>query len=281
MRAVLLAGLLVLAWPAVAAYAVDYGGGTPADSVERAQRQLTIVGIRLGANLQARVWVTVAARCGTGPATAPVTLNSDGTFAFRRTLRDRIPNGARRTTRIRMAGQIVGNAASGTVSARLSFRRHGRVTGKCSSGTRTWQARLSHPLGAPSPARPNAGYYGSTSQEGGRVWPITVKVSENGRRVSTAVFEYRHRCRSGNVYEFNNLTPGAPIAADGTFHLRERFTIHYAEGNERYRVSVDGQFQADGLTGTLSVRSVLKSRGGGRVLDRCTTGAHTSWAATF
>jgi hypothetical protein len=279
MRAVLLAGLLTLAWPA-AAQAVDYGGGTPADSVKRAQRQITIVGMRLGANLQARVWVTVAARCGTGPATGLVTLNSDGTFAFRKTVRERIPNGARRTTRIRMAGRVVGNAASGTVSAKLSFRRHGRVTGKCSSGSRTWQARMPAPLGAPSPARPNAGYYGFTSQEGGRVWPLVVKVAASGRRVSTAVFDYRHRCSSGKVFEFNNITPGAPIAADGTFHLRERFTIHYAEGNERYRVNVDGQFQADGLTGSLSVRSVLKSRGG-RVLDRCTTGAQTSFAATF
>ena len=280
MRAVVLAGLLLLAWPA-AAPAADYGGGTPADSVARAQRQITIVGIRLGANLQARVWVKVAARCGTGPATRPVTLNSDGTFAFRKTVRDRIGNGARRTTRIRMAGLVAGNVASGTVSARLSFRRHGRVTGKCSSGTRNWQARVPAPLGAPSPARPNAGYYGLSSQQGGRVWPIVVKVSASGRRVSTAVFEYRHRCRSGNVFDFDNLTPGGPIAADGTFHLRERFTIHYAEGNERYRVAVDGRFQADGLSGTLSVRSVLKSRRSGRVLDRCTTGAHTSWAATF
>ena len=277
MRAAGVAALLVLAWPATA-HAADYGGGTPADSVRRAQRQLTIVGLRTATTGQARVWVKIAARCGVGPATGPVTLNPDGTFAFRRTVRDRLGDGIRRTARIRMTGRVVGTAATGTAVARLSFRRHGRVTAKCSSGTRTWQARVAASLGAPAPARPNAGYYGFTSQQAGRVWPLVLKVDATGRRITTAAFDYRHRCSSGKTYELDNVTPGGAIAADGTFHLRERFTLHYAEGNERYRVAIDGRFATDGMTGSLSVRSVLRSRRG-RVLDRCTTG-QTTFAAT-
>jgi hypothetical protein len=277
-RALVVAGLLVLAWPATA-QAVDYGGGTPADSVRRAPRQVTLVGIRAGATGRLRVWVKVAARCGLGPARGPATLNPDGSFAFRRTVSDRLGNGVRRTARIRMTGRLGATSATGTAMARLTFRRHGRVTAKCSSGTRGWQARLARSLGAPAPARPNAGYYGFTSQQAGRVWPIALKVDATGRRVRTVGFDYRHRCSSGNVYELDNITPGGTIAADGTFHLSERFTLHYAEGNERYRVAIDGRFATDGMTGTLSVRSVLRSRRGGRVLDRCSTG-QTTFAAT-
>ena len=278
MRTLGLAALLVIAWPATA-HAVTYGGGTPADSVRRGQRQLTLVALRTSANGQARLRVKVAARCGLAPATGPVTVNSDGTFAFRRTVRDRLGNGVHRTARVRLAGRVGVTSANGTVSARLTFRNRGRVTGKCSSGTRGWQARVPAPLGAPSPARPDVGYYGVTSQEGGRPWPVVLKVDATGRRVATVSFEYRHRCRSGRVYELENMTPGAAIAADGSYHLSERFTLHYAEGNERYRVSVDGRFQADGVTGELKVVSVLRSRRTGRVIDRCTTGANTSFAA--
>ena len=149
MRAVGAGALLVLAWPATA-HAVTYGGGTPADSVASAQRQLTLVGLRTGANGQARVWVKVAARCGVASAAGPTTVNPDGTFAFRQTV-----SGVRRTTRIRMAGRVGATSATGTASAKLTLRRHGHVAAKCSSGTRGWQARDPAPLGAPSPGRAN------------------------------------------------------------------------------------------------------------------------------
>ena len=50
-----------------------------------------------------------------------------------------------------------------------------------------------------------------------------------------------------------------PIAADGTFSLRERFSRTFREGRERFLVKVDGQVTATGATGTLSVTSVLRS----------------------
>jgi hypothetical protein len=275
MRAIVAAAaVLVLAWPVASADASDYGGGTPTDSGRQAPRQLTMVGIRTNANGTARMWIKVAARCGIAPVTGPITLAPDGSFAFRVKGGGRLPNGVRRSVTVRATGKVVGATASGTASARLTFRRHGRVTARCRSGTRTWQARVAAPQPAAAPPTAGGGYYGFTSQGAGRPFPFVLKVSPDARRVRTAVFDYRMRCRR-NTYEFDNITPGAAVLADGSFHLSERFTQHYAEGNERYRVAVDGRFTTSGVSGTLVVTSVLRARGGGRVLDRCSTGATT------
>ena len=91
-----------------------------------------------------------------------------------------------------------------------------------------------------------------------------------GARVRVAAFDYRMRCRRGG-FEWENITPGGRVAADGTFSLRERFVRRWREGRERFRVKVDGQVASTGASGTLSVSSVLRSPGG-RVIDRCTTG---------
>ena len=271
--------LMAATWPVAGAQAADYGGGTPADSGKRSPRQLTMVGIRTAANGTARVWVKVAAPCGTAGLVEPVQLAANGAFAITATTRGRIPGGTRRTARFIMSGRVAGTAASGTVRARLTFRRHGRVTARCRSGTRTWQARVAAAQPTAAPPRANAGYYGFTSQGAGRPFPFVLSVSPNGRRVETASFDYRMRCKR-RWYEFDNITPGRAIAADGTFHLRERFTLHYLEGNERYRVAVDGRFTTSGVSGTLTVKSVLRRRGSGRVLDRCATGA-TTFAAVL
>jgi len=279
-RAVVVAVLLVAAWPA-SAQAARYGGGTPADSPEQAQRQLTLVGLRTTtADGTGTVWAKVAARCGVGALVQDVQLAADGAFAFRGTVENRFPGGVRRRARVVGSGRVVGSAASGTVRARLTLTRHGRVITRCRTGDRTWQARDPFSLGPPSPARPNTAYYGITTQTH-RAFPIVLKVDATGRRVTTVAFEYRHRCKNRDDVELDNITPGGPIAADGTFHLLERFTLHYAEGNERYRVAVDGRFATDGMGGILKVKSVLRSRRTGRVLDRCTTGAHTDFGANF
>lgn len=271
--------LMAATCPVVAAHAADYGGGTPTDSGKRSPRQLTMVGIRTAANGKAHVWVKVSARCGLAPVTMPVTINPDGSFVARVRASGGLGNGVRRISRIRMDGRVAGASASGTVSARLTYRRHGRVTAKCRTGTRTWQARVAVAQPTSAPARANAGYYGFTSQGKGRPFPFVLKVGPDGRRVRTAVFDYRMRCKK-RVYELDDLTPGGAVGADGTFHLRERFTLHYREGNERYRVAVDGRFTTSGVGGTLSVKSVFRQRGGGRVLDRCATGA-TTFAAVL
>ena len=274
MRAGLAVGIAALAWPA-AAGAADYAGGTPTDSLRADHRQLTFVGIRTAADGSARVAVKVATRCTVATAAPRVRLAADGTFAFAVTVRGRIREDrkVRQHTRIRVSGRIAGAAASGTARAVVRIRRGGRTVERCRSGTRTWQARAALPQPVAAAPRPRAGDPGLTSPAAGRPLAFVLRVDARGRRVRTAAFEYRQRCRRGR-FDWENITPGARIAADGTFRLRERFAFHWDEGRERYRVKVDGRFTTGGVNGTLSVSSVLRSPSG-RVLDRCRTGRQT------
>jgi hypothetical protein len=269
--------LVALAWPA-AAGATDYGGGTAPDSVARANRQLTLIAFRTFDDGSARVGVKVAAGCGLGRAGKAVRVAADGTFSFAATVRRRVPGspGVRQTSRISLSGRIAGAAASGTVTARLTFRRGGRVVERCNSGARPWQARAAAAEPVAAPPQPGGAYHGLTGQRS-RPYPLVLRVNANATRVATAVFEYRQRCRR-RPFEWENITPGARLRPDGTFSLRERFTFRWEEGRERYRVKVDGRFTPAGVNGTLSVSSVLRSRSG-RVLDRCRTGRVTFAAA--
>jgi hypothetical protein len=268
MRAVVLAGLLALAWPA-AAQAVDYGGGQAPPSAKRAHRDVALVTLRVPGNGRVTVRAAVAAPCGVGKIRRTLTPGADGSFRFAATVRTRTSTpGVRQTSRMTVAGRVAGSAASGTATAKVRFRRHGRIVARCSSGTDNWQARAAVAGTTPAPPRALGAYYGTTSQ-GPRA--IVVRTAGNARRVAAAVFQYRMTCRN-RVFDGENITPGGAIAADATFHLRERFALRFAEGNERYRVAVDGRFTATGVSGTLSVRSVFKRRGDGRVRDRCTTG---------
>jgi hypothetical protein len=263
MRA-LLAAAGLLALPA-AANATDYGGGTAPDSVARADRQLTLVGFRIADDGSGRVIVKVAAGCGVAKATHAIGLAADGTFTLETTARRRVGGGVRQISQIALSGQIVGPVGSGTVRARVTFRRGGRVVERCDSGARAWNVRAA---GATSP--PGAAFYGLTSQT---ARPFGIVLSVGGSRVRTAAFDYRMRCRRSG-FEWENITPGGRIAADGTFSLRERFTRNWQQGRERFLVKVDGQVAAISVKGTLSVTSVLRSPSG-RVLDRCTTGQRT------
>jgi hypothetical protein len=266
MRALAAGALLMLGFPA-AAGATDYGGGTAPDSVRRANDQLTLVGFRMADDGTGRAIVKVAAGCGVAKVTHDIGLAPDGSFAFEATRTRRVGSGVRQRSEVTMAGQIVGAFASGTVSARVTFLRGGRVLERCDSGTRDWNARAA---GAPGAGSPPGGYYGVTSQTG-RPFPFTLSLG--GTRVQVAAFDYRMRCRQGG-FEWENITPGGRLAADGTFSLRERFSRRWPDGRERFRVKVDGRFTPSGVSGTLSVSSILRSPGG-RVLDRCTTGRRT------
>ena len=241
--AVVLAAVLV--WPTPAS-AADYGGGRVPD---------TIVSLRTsGDSVVVRAYVT--AGCGSGPLRRRVPLAADGSFAVAATTRGRPRDDrrVRRASRFTLAGRVVGSTASGTARMRLTFRRGGRVVGRCATGERRWQA--------------GTGLKGLTSQTSGR--PRAFLLGVDGARVTTAVFEYRLRCRRF-AYEQINLTPGGPIAADGTFRLRERFTLRYSDARERFRVTVRGRLTPAGVGGRLSVTTVARSLSG-RVIDRCRTG---------
>ena len=241
--AVVLAALLL--WPASAS-AVDLGGGRVPD---------TVVSLRTsGDGVVVRAHLT--ARCGTGAVRRRVPLGADGSFSGTATTRGRPREDrrVRRVARFTLVGHVVGSSASGAVRMWLTFRRRGRVVGRCATGERDWQA--------------GTNLKGLTSQAGGR--PRAFLLGVGDARVTTAVFEYRLRCR-GFAYEEINLTPGGPIAADGTFVLRERFMLRYADARERFRVTVRGRLTPAGVGGRLSVTSIARSLTG-RVIDRCSTG---------
>ena len=253
------AALVCLAMPA-AANAADYGGGTAPDSVRRADDQLTLIGFRMADDGTGRATITVATECGAVRAKPTIGLAADGTFSL-----DVGRGTPRRQIEITMSGQIVGPVAGGTVQAKVTLRRGGRVAERCDSGVREWNARAAGAVTAPAGA-----FYGLTGQTS-RPFPVVLSVA--GPRVRVAAFDYDARCRRGG-FEWENITPGGRLAADGTFSLRERFSRTFREGRERFRVKVDGQVTATGAAGTLSVTSVLRSRGG-RVVDRCRTGRRT------
>lgn len=277
MRTGLVVVIAALAWPA-AAQGADYAGGTAPETKAKSGRQLTLVGIRTAADGTARLSVKVAT-CIVAGGSRRLRLAADGTFSIDDVIRGRVRENSRlrQRTRIRMTGRIAGAVASGTVRADVRLTRRGRRVDRCTSGTRTWQARAA--VAEPTPAAPQAGgaYHGLTSQSDGRPLAFVLRVDPRARRVRTTAFEYSQRCRRGR-FDWENITPGARIAADGTFRQRERFSYRWREGLERYRVKVDGRFTPTGVSGTLSVRSVLRSRSG-RVLDRCSTGRLTFAAA--
>ncbi len=235
----------VLLWPATAS-AADFGGGRVPDTVVTLRTDADAVVVR----------AHMLAGCGAGAVRRRVALAPDGTFSLVAIVRGRAPDDrrVRRVARFALAGRVVGATASGTARVRLTFRRGGRVVGRCGSGERGWRA--------------GTGHYGLTGQDGGR--PRAFLLERDGSRVTTAVFEYRLRCRSA-AGERINVTPGAPVAADGGFLLRERFTLRFADARERFRVTVGGRFTATGVGGRLSVTSVTRSLAG-RVIDRCRTG---------
>jgi hypothetical protein len=269
-HAALAAALIVAALPA-AAQAADYAGGTVPATKGSSGRQLTLVGIRTAADGTARVSVKVAT-CIVATVARRVPVAADGTFALDMIVRGRVREDRRlrQRTRMRMSGVLAGTAASGTVRADVRLTRRGRTINRCTSGTRAWQARAA--VAEPTAAAPqaNGAYHGLTSQAQGRPLAFLLRVDPRARRVRTTAFEYRQRCRRGG-FSWENITPGARIAADGSFRLRERFSFRWIEGLERFRVRVDGHFTTSGVTGTLSVTSVLRSPSG-RVLDRCSTG---------
>jgi hypothetical protein len=253
---------------AVAAAALALGGGTVATSVDGYRGQLTLVSIR-PATGTAVVRALVAARCGVGAVKVKTPVAADGSFAFAASKRDRAPEeaGLRRVARVRASGRIVGGVATGTASTRITLRRGSHAVDRCHTGARTWQARTPVPETVAGPPRPSRGYFGLTDQTH-RPHALVLHVDAAGRRVQAAAFDYALTC-GARTLEKQNLTPGGRISASGGFSLRERFTLRFANGTDRYRVKMDGRFTPTGVTGTLSVRATMHSSG---VALPCATG---------
>ncbi len=270
-RALVGSVLAALALP-VAAQAADYGGGTAVDSFREYKRQLTIVSVRTRSDASAVVRVLVQTRCGFGSIGRTVRPAPDGSFRIRTTARRR-DGDVHRTAQFAVTGSVAGATGSGTASVKLTFRRNGRVVEQCSSGRRTWQIRAATREATAGPPKANAGYYGLTSQTRERPRAFTLRVNRRARRVQSAVFDYRNLCRRGFV-ETNNVTPGGRIRPNGTFSLRERFTVRFSNATEHALVKIDGRFTPNGVNGRLSVTSTVRSPAGA-VIDRCRSGRRT------
>lgn len=255
---------------ALAAAALALGGGTAPTSVDGYRGQLTLVSIRPAAGT-AVVRALVAARCGVGAVKVRAPVAADGSFAFAATRRDRAPEeaGLRRVARVRVTGRIAGAVATGTASTRITLRRGSRAVERCKTAARTWQARTPAPSTVAAPPRASRGYFGLTSQAQ-RPHALVLHVDKTAHRVQAVAFDYALAC-GGRTVEKQNLTAGGAISATGGFSLRERFPVFFSDAVERYRVKIDGRFTASGVSGTLSVTSTARARGGG-VIGRCRTG---------
>jgi hypothetical protein len=277
-RAFLAATALLLAAPGVAAAAVppgDYGGGAivPGTKVSDAAPGTSWIRARVDAGGSAHIGGSVAVDCGLATFHIETRPGADGSVAVTRTRRWRVgPYRMRAVVTVR--GRFDGAAASGTLSARLRHRRPGGRARRCATREdATWQLRRLPAAGAPAPASPGATYFGLTRQPGPLPRPFLLRVDATGGRVLTSVFEYTRVCDANGRLYVSEISPGAPIRPDGTFTIRDRFTLRYRDVrlNERFRVRVDGQFAGGVVSGTLRVTTVARRRSSGKVVDRCDT----------
>jgi hypothetical protein len=279
-RVVLCCMVALLAVPAAAeaqAVAGDYGGGAISD----ASKPLNVAAgsswmwARVGADGSARIGGFADPGCGLAQFDAEVRPAADGSFRFSRVRKVTTPDGHRLRSIVTVRGRFAGAAASGTVRARLRNRYPGGRVRRCTmGGGRRFELRMRAPAGAPAAPSAGATYYGLTSEQSVAPRPFLLRVHGSGRRVLLSVFEYTRVCQTGR-YFLNDVTPSARISPDGSFAIRERFTLRYRRPreNERFRVSVDGRFVDGGVTGTLRVQTVVRRPGRRAVRDRCDTGA--------
>jgi hypothetical protein len=271
----MLAVPLLLVAPGVAGAAVtpgDYGGGAlRPDKPGRLTRGEGWTWARVGTDGRARIGGAFHATCGPARFDAEVTLAPDGSFRFTRERRFTTV-GLRIRAVVTVRGRFDGTGASGTLVGHLRSRgADGRVR-RCSTRG-PWQLRMPAVAATPAPAQPGAVYRGLTSQQGDVPRPYLLGVTRRGR-VETTVFEYKMVCGK-LAYATNDVSPGARIRPDGTFRVRERFTLGSRRIAERVRVRIDGGFRAGGVAGTVRVRSVVRNRRTGRLIDRCDSGSLT------
>jgi hypothetical protein len=269
--------VLLLGAPGVAGAAVTpggYGGG----ALRVGAKPRLAVGdgwmwARVAADGRARVGGQFHVRCGGVRFDAEVALAPDGSFQGSRVRRVR-EFGHRLRTVVTVRGRFDGTSASGTITGRLRNRHPDGVVRTCTTrGAQRWQLRMPAVPAAPAAPQPRGVYRGLTSQQGDVPRPFVLGVTRRGN-VKTTVFEYKLTCGKLS-YVSNNVSPAARIRPDGSFRVRERFALGPRRMPERVRVQVDGGFRAGGVAGTVRVRSVVRNRRTGRLIDRCDTGPLT------
>jgi hypothetical protein len=133
------------------------------------------------------------------------------------------------------------------------------------------------PAGAPALPAASTLFAGMTGQAtGGFRLAVGLRVTTKGR--VWARWQVHMKCGPrGGSNSIVNDTPTTSIKPDGSFSRSEVYTIRWTDGSrERFRVRFQGQFRADGVSGTLRARSTR--RGGGTRWYPCDSGTQT-WAA--
>ena len=253
----------------------DYAGGNvvDADPGKRFNGRVGDSAVSLsvtdnGGDIQAAVVVLHA--CGGGAyevsngGMAPVA--SDGTFRvpMRRTFRD---GRTRVTETVTLIGKLEGPRASGTLT---STSRRGKQRCK---GSTTWAA-VQPPQPAAAPTAPVVGalLLGVITRANRLPYQVLMRLTADGKRIRRMNLNLPWTCDGReSVLTFYEL--GSAIRPDGTFTYSAPFTGRFSRTIERGRVRVNGQFTADGATGTVEVSSTVRSRRGKRgVVDRCKSG---------
>ena len=263
----LLAVVALLLAPGVAGAAVtpgDYGGGgfSGGDATWMSGRIDTALNVRISGSTQLG--------CGLGSFDAQTKVAADGSFTFSRLRTTRV-NGHVVRADVTVEGRFDGAAGSGRLTARVRDRAPGGKVERCGTRKpRPWKLNLRPVAGAPASPQARGAYLGLTAQTGGIPRAFALKVNRAANRIEEAIFLYTAPCQKGEIKLINNVTPGGPIAAGGAFALRERFTLVGGRLRERYRVRIDGQFTAGGVSGTLQVTAAIRRNG--RTVDTCDTG---------
>ena len=235
---------------------------------------------------------------GTTPAAPSISLlrRDNGQIAGRLVLAVRCKKYANYNLVIRFAGSTP-DGASFSASGKGKLVRPGDVkvtlTGTLApdsvSGTVMWRQPSgckdfkqpfvlrteSAPVGAP--AVPAAGLLmqGFTGQSAaGLRLPVSLRTTKNGRVY--AVWQAIMKCGRARI-PVVDFTPSRKIKADGSFGGSQSYVVRFSDYNEYYRVTFNGQFRADGVTGTLRARVYYKAPGKRRSVS-CVSGTQT-WTA--
>lgn len=171
------------------------------------------------------------------------------------------------TLRLRMVGTIGPDGVTGTLRSRHT---------RCVRQTRPFLLRpAAAPAGAPAVPAPGSLFFGMSSQSASGVrLPVTIRITKNGRMY--AVWQAMVKCGKVGLAVLD-ATPTRAIRADGTFTSTQTYLVRYkGSADERYRVTFNGRFLADGATGTLSARLLFRSPG--KRYRPCLSGRQT-WSA--
>jgi hypothetical protein len=269
---------LIAAAPATAATPVAralYGGGASTTDGDHAEYTTVRVEKRAKTlNLYGEWKVTCA---GGGQDLTYVTaehvpLKRNGSFAGTGTIKADGPLGSQ-TGRFRFSGRFTAkHVVRGTAVATLQQTLTAGGGAACTTGRFHFTAIDPTQRGAVATAKPDAQYYGSTSQS----YPALVRLDAQGTGLRYASLEYELPCEGQQQPLFlDERMPGQFITLGPDGHLTgtETFTSTATVGGNRLDITatLDGSFGPEGLTGTWKLTGRILDAQTGEQIGTCTS----------